>query len=173
MRSCLLAPTSADVSITRLDQVFNRRPRPSARVYKNTLTAAAPAPIGDTTRPDIALVSQNFNRAKLVLQNNSFATVAGDVAPTMYFGFGSQAVVGQALALPPGVGVVFDVRVDSDAIYVTLGPSINTSSSVVTQGVAFESNIADPETDTANITETGQLGQLIKLLQQMLQGQAK
>jgi hypothetical protein len=122
-------------------------------------------PIGRTTVSTAALVGANEQRALLILQNNSTAT-APDAAPTMYFGFGTQPTVGYDLALPPGVGIVLDVRVPSDAIYVAFGPF--SGASVKIQGVCKEGGVTDPLGDTVNMTDTGQIAQLITLLQRLL-----
>lgn len=152
------------VGVTSIAAAISRRQPPSARGYVNTLLMTPPIVIGPNVTPDIALATQNFARALLLIQNTSFATVAGDVAPSMYFGFGMSPTVGQGLELPPGVGIVLDVRVPANAIYCALGPSINTGASVVVGGIIQEGGISDPASDTVNITETGQLATLVKLL---------
>jgi hypothetical protein len=157
------------VSWTQLYGVFNKRPGPTAREFINTLQMTNSAPIGSLVNPAVALVTQNQRRSLLIIQNNSTAT-SPDSAPTFYVGFGTSPVIGQDLALPPGVGIVLDVRVPSDAIYVGLGPYVNSGSTVVVQGVVKESQITNPDVDTANIAETGQLNELIQLLQKYLQG---
>jgi hypothetical protein len=160
----LLASTPADVSVTQLYGVFNKRAGQLARKFNNTLQMTTPNQIGLTTDSAVAVTTQNQARALLIIQNTSFATVTGDIAPTFYIGFSFQPQQGQGLALPPGVGIVLDVRVPSDAIYVLVGPAVDTHSSVVTQGFIQEGGITDPANDTTNISETGQIAQLIKLL---------
>lgn len=160
----LLNDNPSDVSVTTLKASVSKRQPVSQRKYFNTLKMTAPSIIGPNSNPTVALVTENSSRALLIIQNDSFATTAGDVAPTMYFGFGMTPVIGQGIGLPPGVGIVLDVRVPSDAIYVTLGPAVNTSGSVVTQGLVQEGGITNPELDTVNISETGQLAALTKQL---------
>lgn len=129
--------------------------------FNNTLKMTNSVPIGSTTPADQAVVAQNAQRALLIIQNNSTAT-SPDYAPTFYIGFGVQANVGYDLALPPGVGIVLDVRVPIDAVYVAFGPY--SGSSVVIQGVIKEGGITDPSHDTANSVESRQLEQLIQLV---------
>jgi hypothetical protein len=140
----------------------------NARQYVNKLRMTNTVPIGPTTLSTRALVGVNEQRALLILQNNSDATVAGDTAPTMYFGFGTQPVVGQDLALPPGVGLVLDVRCPADAIYVAFGPFVNAGGSTVIQGMVKEGGVTDPLQDTANMSDTGQLATIIALIRQAL-----
>lgn len=160
----LLGDLPSEPSVTSLRQAVGKRPPPSARGYINTLLMTPPVFIGPNCNPGIAQVTQNFARALLVIQNDSFATVAGDVAPTLYVGFGMTPTVGQALGLPPGVGIVLDVRVPANAIYCALGPAINTSGSVVTQAIIQEGGVSNAEVDTVNISETGNIAQLLQLL---------
>ncbi len=82
----------------------------------------------------------------------------------MFFGFGTQPKLGYDLALPPGVGIVLDVRVPSDAIYVGFGPFSNGGGTTLIQGVCKEGGITDPAGDTANMVDLGQLAQLLKQL---------
>ena len=135
------------------------------RQFVNKLRMTNSVPIGLTTDVTQALVGTNEQRALLIMQNNSTAT-SPDFAPTMYFGFGTQPMVGFDLALPPGVGIVLDVRVPADAIYVGFGPF--TGASVKIQGVIKEGGVTDPLGDTVNMADTGQIGELVKLLKQAL-----
>lgn len=147
---------------------FNQRALASVlagRQFSNKLRMTNSVPIGKTTNVNVALVGQNERRALLIMQNTSTAT-SPDSAPTMYFGFGVQPTVGYDLALPPGVGIVLDVRCPSDAIYVAFGPF--SGASVLIQGVVKEGGVSDAVGDTANIAETGQIGELVKLLKQVL-----
>jgi hypothetical protein len=163
---------ASDPSWTQLRLgAFNQRPLKTgpqaAREFVNKLRMTNSVPIGATTSANIALVGANEKRSLLIMQNNSTAT-SPDSAPTMYFGFGNQPKIGYDLALPPGVGIVLDVRVPGDAIYVGFGPFVNTGGSTVIQGVIKEGGISDPANDTANIAETGQIGELIRLLKKAL-----
>lgn len=154
----------SDVSVTTLKASLNRRPPVSSRKFFNSLQMTPPAFIASNTPSYLALVTQNMSRALLILQNTSYATAAGDVAPTMYFGFGMIPAVGRGLALPPGVGMVLDVRVPCDTVYVALGASVNTGGSVVIAGIVQEGGIANPELDTVNISESGQIALLLQQL---------
>jgi hypothetical protein len=147
---------------------FNgRRQTGSARQFVNKLRMTNSVPLGATTDVTAAVVGANEQRALLVMQNNSTAT-SPDSAPTFFFGFGTQPMVGFDLALPPGVGIVMDVRTPSDAIYVAFGPFSNTGGSVVIQGVVKEGGVTDPVGDTVNMSDSDDLRQLVTLLKQML-----
>lgn len=159
----LIPNDSADPSWTQLGLgAFNARPLPVAGVkqFVNKLRMTNSVPIGSSTPVSRALVGTNEQRALLILQNNSTAT-APDSAPTFFFGFGTQPQVGYDLALPPGVGIVLDVRVPADAIYVAFGPYTAGATTVI-QGVCKEGAISDPAGDTANMVDLGQLAQLLK-----------
>lgn len=171
MGRVLIADDPSDVAWTQLGHgAFNSRPLPGARSgrqFVNKLRMTNSVPIGAATVVTAALVGANEQRALLILQNNSTAT-SPDSAPTFFFGFGTQPQVGYDLALPPGVGIVLDVRVPSDAIYVAFGASVNTGGTRVIQGVCKEGGVTDPLGDTVNMADTGQMGQLIALLKQLL-----
>ncbi len=167
---CLI-PDANDPVWTQLGVgAFNARPLPGpgVRQFVNKLRMTNSVPIGSTTAVTAALVGANEQRALLILQNNSTATVAGDSAPTFFFGFGTQPQIGYALALPPGVGIVLDVRVPADAIYVAFGPFVNTGGSTKIQGVCAEGGVTDPAGDTVNMTDSGQMNALIQLLKQLV-----
>jgi hypothetical protein len=141
----MLMPEPYDDVWTSLnDGVFNEYPGAlgdasvSATGYQND-NRSATIPIGPNTKPYIALVSQNRKRTSILMQNNS-AQSGTDVAPTMYFNFGAQAVVGIGIGLAPGVGLVLDNHVQADSLYVTFGPSVNTGGSVVVQGAVLETS---------------------------------
>lgn len=108
----------------------------SDRAWSNPTTFAS-VPINASTNTQTPILAQNYQRNALIIQNGSLATVAGDVAPTLYVGFNAQPQVGGALALPPGVGVVFDIICPRDAIFIAFGPFTNTGGSVVIQGVVL------------------------------------
>lgn len=166
----VLLPDANDPVWTQLGRgAFNSRPLPSAKVrqFVNKLRMTNSVPIGSTTVSTAALVGANEQRALLILQNNSTAT-SPDSAPTFFFGFGTQPQLGYDLALPPGVGIVLDVRVPADAIYVAFGSFVNTGGTARIQGVCKEGGITDPQGDTANVLDNGQMGQLIALLKQLL-----
>lgn len=137
------------------------------RQYVNKLRMTNSVPIGATTNVTAALVGANENRALLIMQNNSTAT-SPDAAPTMYFGFGTQPTIGYDLALPPGVGIVMDVRTPADAIYVGFGPMSNGGGTVRIQGVIKEGGVTDPQGDTVNMSDTDDLRKMVELLQRAL-----
>lgn len=166
----LIPNDASDPSWTQLGLgAFNARPMPGQgiRQFVNKLRMTNSVPIGKTTVATAALVGANEQRALLILQNNSTAT-SPDSAPTFFFGFGTQPQVGYDLALPPGVGIVLDVRVPGDAIYVAFGPFTNGGGTAVIQGVCKEGGITDPAGDTANLLDNGQTSQLVALLKQLL-----
>jgi hypothetical protein len=167
----VLIPDANDPVWTQLGVgAFNARPLPGiqgARQFVNKLRMTNSVPIGSSTAVTAAVVGANEQRALLILQNNSTAT-GPDSAPTFFFGFGTQPQVGFSLALPPGVGIVLDVRVPSDAIYVAFGPSVNGGGTRVIQGVCAEGGVTDPIGDTVNMNDSGQIGQLVALLRQVL-----
>jgi hypothetical protein len=144
----MLMPSAYDDIWTALDDgVFNDYPTPltdeqvaanSRKGYRNR-NRSATVPIGPNTVPITALVGLNEKRVQILMQNNSTAT-GTDVAPTMYFNFGAQAIVGIGIGLAPGVGLVLDNNVQADALYVTFGPSVNTGDSVVIQGAVLETS---------------------------------
>jgi len=166
-RRILIPNKPNEVCWTQLYGVFNKRKPASARQYHNTLQMTNAAPIGANTDPATAVVTQNQARALLIIQNLSTA-VAPDTAPVMYFGFGTSPAAFANLALPPGVGIVLDVRVPTDAIYCAIGSYSNTGGSVLIQGIISEGTVTNPETDTVNISETGQLQEMIRLLRKLV-----
>lgn len=103
----------------------------------NNPTTFATVPINAATRVDVPVLSQNFQRNALIIQNGSLATVAGDVAPTLYVNFNAQPQIGSALALPPGVGIAWDVITPRDSIFIAFGPFTNAGNSVVIQGAVI------------------------------------
>lgn len=160
---------ASDPSWTMLGRgAFNERQlMGNVRQFVNKLRMTNSVPIGDTTDVTVALVGANETRALLIMQNNSTAT-SPDSAPTMYFGFGTQPTIGFDLALPPGVGIVMDVRTPADAIYVGFGPFVNTGGSVKIQGVIKEGGVTDPTGDTVNMSDTGDIRKLVELLKHAL-----
>lgn len=150
----MLMPSSYDVEWTGLQEVFNDYPPPpppipaAAAATVGAVAAASNPPNGrhSVTVPisagqssTSAVLPANAKRRSLIIQNNSTATTAGDVAPTFYFNFNTQAVIGLSIALPPGnQGIVLDENVSSDSLYITIGPEVNTGGSVVVQGCVVE-----------------------------------
>jgi hypothetical protein len=146
----MLMPSAYDDIWTSLDDgVFNEYPgrlgieTTSATGYQNP-NRSSTIPIGPNTQPYLALVAINPKRTSILMQNNSTADpTTDDIAPTFYFNFGAQAQVGIGIGLAPGVGLVLDNNVQADSLYVTIGPSVNTSDSVVIQGAVLETSSTD------------------------------
>lgn len=113
----------------------------SDRGWTNPTTFSS-VPINASTNISVPVLSQNYQRNALIIQNGSLATVSGDVAPTLYVNFNAQPQVGSALALPPGVGVVFDIICPRDSVYIAFGPFVNTGGSVVIQGCVLTGTYA-------------------------------
>jgi hypothetical protein len=84
----------------------------------------------------LPVLSLNMKRNSLIIQNQSSAVTAGDVAPTLYVGFNVQAIVGQSLALAPGLGFFWGASdtPPRDSIFITIGPYQNAGASVVIAG---------------------------------------
>lgn len=145
----MLMPSPYDDAWTELnDGVFNAYPAQIETTpdgggtgYQNK-NHSSTIPIGRGTSSNRALVTQNVKRVSILMQNNSTA-VAPDVAPTMYFNFGATAQVGIGIGLAPGVGLVLDNHVQSDSLYVTFGPAVNTGGTVVLQGAVLETSTED------------------------------
>lgn len=122
-------PYSAAQPVTMISMPFGE----SDRLWSNPNTYAA-VPINAGTTAIAAILAQNYRRSLLLIQNQSTATAVGDTPPTLYIGFNAQAQVGGSLALPPGIGIVFDIICPRDAIFVAFGPFVNTGHSVVIAG---------------------------------------
>jgi hypothetical protein len=113
----------------------------SDRAWSNPNTFAS-VPINASTNTQVPVLAQNYQRSALIIQNGSLATVSGDVAPTLYVNFNAQPQIGSALALPPGVGIVFDIICPRDSVYIAFGPFVNTGGSVVIQGAVLTGTYA-------------------------------
>jgi hypothetical protein len=111
-----------------------------ASAWQNPCSAHS-IPISGNSGGVLAVLTQNLKRNLLVIQNNSTAT-SPDQAPVFYIGFGQLASVGQGLGLAPGIGIVLDIITPRDAVYLTIGPAVNTGGSVVTQGVVIEGGLS-------------------------------
>lgn len=107
----------------------------SDRAWTNPTTFAT-VPINAATNTQVPVLTQNYQRNALIIQNGSLAT-APDVAPTLYVNFNAQPQVGSALALPPGVGIAWDVITPRDSIYIAFGPFVNTGNTVMIQGAVI------------------------------------
>lgn len=96
-----------------------------------------------------AVLTTNLLRASLIIQNNSTAT-SPDIAPTIYIGFNSDALVGMSLALVPGLGFFWSMSdmPPRDTIYVTIGPF---SGAVLIQGCVIQGTYIPGQTSAKNI----------------------
>jgi hypothetical protein len=154
-----LVPQAYEPQWTNLDDGVVLNDNPSAWVADQNAALPLQAPFGDggsgwqnpcathsipvseDSGGVLAILTQNLKRNLLIIQNNSTAT-APDAAPIFYISFGQLAQQGQGLGLPPGVGIVLDIICPRDAVYLTIGPSVDTGSSVVTQGVVVEGGLS-------------------------------
>lgn len=136
------APTVAPVAPAGGYQPISTPYGQSDRLWKNP-TSFATVPINADTDITHPVLSLNFQRNALIIQNGSTAT-APDVAPTLYVGFNAQPGVGISLGLPPGVGVAWDIITPRDSIFILFGPDINTGSTVVIAGAVIQ-GVYSPE----------------------------
>lgn len=104
----------------------------SDRTWTNPTTFAT-IPINQHTNITVPVVSQNYQRNALLIQNLSTATLP-DTAPTLYIGFNAQPQIGSALGLLPGQGIAFDIITPRDSIFVGFGPFVDTGGSTIVQG---------------------------------------
>lgn len=117
----------------------------------------------------LPVLSLNLKRNSLIIQNQSSATVAGDVAPTLYVGFNVQAIVGQSLALVPGLGFYWGAAdtPPRDSIFLAYGPYSNAGGSVVVAGCVIQGTYtpnAPPYSASANVGYGG-AASLVKAVQ--------
>lgn len=112
----------------------------SDRAWTNPTTFAT-VPINAATNTQVPVLTQNYQRNALIIQNGSTAQ-GTDVAPTLYIGFNAQPLVGSALALAPGQGIAWDIITPRDSIYIAFGPFINTGDTVVIQGAVITGTYA-------------------------------
>jgi len=87
------------------------------------------------------ILSGNYKRNALIIQNTSTATAVGDVAPTLYVGF--NAAPGQSagsLALPPGLGFFWGASdpPPRDSISVVYQGGANGGGTVVITGAVIQ-----------------------------------
>lgn len=109
----------------------------SDRAWTNPTTFAS-VPINAATNTQVPVLTQNYQRNALIIQNGSLAdSTVGDVAPTLYVNFNAQPQIGSALALPPGVGIAWDIITPRDSIYIAFGPFSNGGSTVMIQGAVI------------------------------------
>jgi len=85
--------------------------------WTNPCTASI-VPILASTPANVPVLSLNYQRNLLVLQNNSTAT-SPDTTPIFYINFNAQvASAGLGIALAAGIGIVFDIICPRDSVYV-------------------------------------------------------
>lgn len=112
----------------------------SDRPWTNPSTFAT-IPINAATNTQVPVLTQNYQRNALIIQNGSTAQ-GTDVPPILYVGFNAQPQVGSALALAPGQGIAWDIITPRDSIYIAFGPFINTGDTVVIQGAVIAGTYA-------------------------------
>lgn len=117
---------------------FGKTDPASALKWSNPSTFAS-VPINASTSITAPVLSLNYQRNALIVQNNSTAT-SPDVAATFYVGFNAQPSVGISLTLPPGVGIAFDIICPRDSIYVLFAG--NSGATSVVQGVVVQGTYA-------------------------------
>jgi hypothetical protein len=141
-----LIPNAWDAEWTELDGVIlNDNPTVwsgAGALWENPCTTHT-IPITPGAGGALAILTQNLQRDLLIIQNNSIAT-SPDEAPIFYISFGQLAQQGQGLGLPPGVGLVLDYSCPRDAVYLTIGPSVDTGDTVVVQGAVVEGAYSPP-----------------------------
>jgi hypothetical protein len=92
---------------------------PTAQVQWNNPTTAAVTPIVAATPSQTPVLSLNYQRNLLIIQNNSTAT-APDTTPVFYVSFNaSVSAPGFGLALAAGIGIVFDIICPRDSVFIS------------------------------------------------------
>lgn len=96
----------------------NGQTDPNSALRWSNPTTFAVVPITAATPNQVPVLSLNFQRNALIIQNNSTAT-APDTTPTFYIGFNAAvASAGFGLALVAGQGIVFDYICPRDSIFI-------------------------------------------------------
>jgi hypothetical protein len=155
-----LIPDAYDASWTRLgDGFFHAYVPPGAPGYGQDQASLEPGATDEypwLSNGQSIFLSQNVAtgtpvvladnyRNLLIIQNNSSAT-APDVAPILYVNVNGPVQLASSaatsvsggqysLAFPPGFGILMDVRVLTNALYVAYGNISNTNNSVRVAGV--------------------------------------
>lgn len=106
--------------------------------WTNPTTFSA-VPINASTSVVNPVLSLNYQRNGLIIQNNSTAT-SPDVAATFYVGFNAQPQANLSLTLAPGIGVSFDIICPRDSVYVLFAG--NTGATSVVAGVVIQGTYA-------------------------------
>ena len=102
-------------------------------------TTFSTVPVNASTNVQAPVLSLNYQRNALIVQNNSTAT-SPDVAATFYVGFNAQPAVGFGLTLAAGVGVSFDIICPRDSVYVLFAG--NTGATSVVAGIVIQGTFA-------------------------------
>jgi hypothetical protein len=90
---------------------------PNAGIQWRNPTTAAIVPILASTPANQPVLSLNYQRNLLIVQNNSTAT-SPDTTPIFYINFNAQvASAGLGIALAAGIGIVFDIICPRDSVY--------------------------------------------------------
>jgi hypothetical protein len=105
----------------------------STPIALTPVTAASVSPAPGQTM----VASAQPKRKMLTIQNNAQATPT-DTAPTMYIGFGQQAVPGYCLALAPNAGISWEVNPPQEDIWVSWGTYSNSAGSTIITGVILQ-----------------------------------
>jgi hypothetical protein len=131
------------------------------RPWYNPTTYSTVPILGITTggnpQSPLPALSGNLKRNSLIIQNSSTATVAGDIAPTIYIGFNNQPQVGASLVLTPGLGFYWSAAdcPPRDSIYILIGTYVNTGLSVVIAGCVVQGTYDPVTTLDQNIGGAG------------------
>jgi hypothetical protein len=97
-------------------------------------------PILAATSATVPVLTLNYQRNALMIQNNSTAT-APDTTPTFYIGFGTPvAGVGLGIALAAGVGIGWDYITPRDSVYILQAGGAGAS--LVVAGVVVQGTFA-------------------------------
>jgi len=107
--------------------------------------AIGPGVAGDPVLGQLPVLSLNYQRNALIIQNSSTAdTTTGDFAPTIWIGFNASPLEEGALALPPGLGFFWGAQdpPPRDSIYVLIGEYDNTNNTVVFGGCIVQGTYA-------------------------------
>lgn len=101
--------------------------------------------IGSVVANNIPLpvLQLNYQRNCLIIQNQSTAT-APDTTPIFYVDFNKQPSLLGSLALPAGLGILFDYICPRDAVFISFGPFTDGGSTTVIAGMVVQGTYAPP-----------------------------
>lgn len=100
-------------------------------------TTFSTVPVNASFNQALPILSLNYKRNCLIIQNNSSAT-SPDTTPIFYLGFNSAPQIQYALALPAGLGFIFDIITPRDSVYLVLGPFVNGGGTTVVAGYVIQ-----------------------------------